>query len=152
MISEPFLVQYGFLDWYGFKPRVGPKFLEISEGRIGRSDNPLTIRHVEKAGKSRTVVRGGWKSETTRIPITPEVSRVDLVVRGDNLYFLVRSDDEREIYPDTYEHLLSLLWKDEGLWHYATPLRDKTYQKDVSTGQHNHIRRRRAGTINRESI
>lgn len=143
MIAEDFFVNYSFLDWYGFSPTLGVDFISFSEGRIGRSDNPLKFeKRKDKVGKSIYVLTGGWKSKETMIHITPDIERIDLLLKDDLIYFLVRSGDEDEIYPDTYEHILSLAWKDEGNWYYAKPFRDETYKKDASTGQYYQIRRR----------
>jgi hypothetical protein len=114
VITIPFSVIDGALDWHGLHVSMEDNTMIVSEGRIGLSYNPLTI--VDDC------VGGGWYVKTTQFNID-NIERVDILMKGDNTYFLLRSQDMDEIYPDEYELLLSLAFKSGDEWFYYRPRR-----------------------------
>lgn len=122
METAYYYVVKGGLDWYGLEvTQHTPTSLLIHEGRVGISDNPL---YVENG-----TVSGGYYFPETEVEYSASDRSIDLLLCHDNqqLYLLVRSQDEKETYDgDSYRLLLSLAvrYSDTNSWIVAAPLRD----------------------------
>ncbi len=107
----------GALDWYGFYPIFDGNTLTVSEGRIGRSDNPIIITNEG--------INGGWYLEKQKIVLKENDTRIDIMLdshEGD-IFFLVRSDSLFEIYAQRYELIVRLAWKEDDQWFVVIPER-----------------------------
>lgn len=118
-------VIYGAHDWYGLDVHIDQTHLRIKKGRIGNTTNPL---QCDFEGKKIT---GGWFVPSTQVPLSPEIERIDILHKENKAYVMLRSSDDRETYSDDYVLLLSLAWKEDGIWHITVPDRGEEYEKDA---------------------
>lgn len=107
-------------NWYGLNVTISGNIFHVSQGRIGRFENPLCKRD----GK----IVGGWYVKETTYTMPPEIRQVDIMLKDDNTYVLFRSSDPSEVCPAEYELLLSLAWKEGGQWYSVKPRREASHE------------------------
>ncbi len=116
MITYPYPVIREGGEWFGCTVSIDGDVITISEGRIGRAENPLTIEDG--------IVDGGWFYEGETLAVLDTDTRLDLFLDTENneVFLNVRSDDPRETYDgDKYTLLIPLAQRYDDEWHVATP-------------------------------
>ena len=115
IIFVPFPVQEDALDWVGFVPSLDDSLLIVTEGRIGRTDNPLI--YIDQA------VDGGWYLESQEIDLRSDDARIDIMLDTyeNDIFFLVRTDDPSETHTQRYELLIRYGWRERDDWYVSVP-------------------------------
>lgn len=123
MQRVPFSVVHGGLDWYGLEPTLEGNQLKVSEGVVGRTENPIQL-------ECHGTITGGWRVDETFIDLQEADSSIEVILYHNEICLLVRTNDPNDVFPEELDTLFLLMWKEGKKWVYNYPWRDQDYGKD----------------------
>ncbi len=119
VITLPYRVTVNGFDFRGFDVKEEKHGLFISEGRVGRINNPLIFTDEG--------VQGGWYFEGCSLLLLDDDVKVDIVLRKsmNDIGIIVRTEDET-YNEEHYELLIPLARFEDNMWQVVRP----TYKEE----------------------